>query len=151
MGNHSAVVALALALALALLLAPSLAMARPIQVEGGNANDARAIAWVLARRWRMQRQGWRFVDQIFHYSKPLWRGPRSPRQRKIWQQVWRAAPLTCSHVVPLSVRTMIERWGRGLEPDPCMGAVHWGVVQREHPSHLEASCDTVNTFFLGSP
>lgn len=95
------------------------ALAWAVQVEGGSDADAIAIAHVLAYRWRVQRRGWSFREQVTYYSRPLHAGPRTPRQRRIlWgQKVWED--------VPERVRGLLERWARGQERSPCRGAVHW--------------------------
>jgi len=117
-----------------------LTLAHLVQVETTSAIDRRAIPWVMARRWRMQRQGWSFAEQARRYSPALARGARTPRQHRILAQAWDTAPLR--------VRVLVEAWGRGAIDDPCRGrAIHWGA--RWLPSPLpEAECGrTANRFY----
>lgn len=96
-----------------------LTLARALTGEGGSLDDARAMAWILARRWHAirLRRTWSFAELVTRYCAPLRRDVRlTPRRARIRALEWTAlqAPL----------RELVVRWGRGLEPDPCHGRAH---------------------------
>lgn len=104
-------------------------LATVLAVEGCNEVDRRAIPFVLARRWRMQRRGWSFARQIFLYSTPLRTGRVKVR------------------MATNEERVELDAWARGEVADPC-GAVHFAsrsIVPLDHPLRV---CPNARNIFL---
>ncbi len=108
-------------------------LVRACEWESSNVADWKAIPWVLLRRHRMQRRGWTFSEQIRLYSR-LDRGPRTPRQRRIWE---RPNPRAVA---------LVDLWARGEVPDPCPLAVHWAGPGVFSPLPVVDCGDTSNVY-----
>lgn len=121
-----------------------LALGHALMIEGGNHVDAAAIPHVLARRWRIQRRGWSYLEQVRRYSRPLTLGPRTPRQHDIMTRSWPE--------LPRDVRRTVEAFEVGKLADPCSDAAHW--ASRAYLAHVPESRRTcrgaANVFVRGA-
>lgn len=109
-----------------------------VMVEGGNDVDRAAVLYTLARRWRLQRRGWSFREQVERYVRPIWVGPQDDRQERILALSWAT--------LPADVRDHVERWAAGLVADPCPDAVHWGASDTPAPARLRTCRGAANVF-----
>lgn len=134
------------------------------EVDWDSEQDHAAIAWVLARRWKMASKRWpelRYVDVVRGYSKPIRGSIRRLTRRQRWVRALSidgARPagwprrLAWNRYAPKwrRVLRMADEWSLGLWPDPCRGkAWHWGgQMDRPWPGLVEIDCgDTRNVFY----
>jgi len=141
-------------------------LARAMVAEAGwhAENDHIAIAYVLARRWRMLTERWpqlRFIDVIRNYCSGLGSYRRELTQRQKWLR-----SLSWNDLVPeswpagvswqrylrywQSVLERSDRWSKGDLKDPCRGrAWHWGgTIDTPRGRMVAVDCGTTeNTFY----
>jgi hypothetical protein len=126
--------------------------------------DHLAIAWVLAKRFRVYRRthpGVSFAQFIRFYSSPLKPFVKTSRARAIRALTWGQAGGKWGGKRWLKVQRTVERWGRGVENDPCPSALHWGGDMDKAPKPTAlykrgwriTSCTggTANTFYEPIP
>lgn len=110
--------------------------------------DHVAIAFVLARRWRMHsanREPITFQRYISLYSASL--RSESDRSNFIRSLPWGALP--GPHEQRWNrVQKLVKAWGQGMIKDPCPNAMHWGGAmdrpsRRWHP----ISCGLTRNIF----
>ena len=141
-------------------------LARSMVAEAGweSERDHIAIAYVLARQWRMQQKRWpklRFRDLMFRYVKGLGGHRREYTIRQRWIRSLSPAMTEPDHWPkraswerhrPLWAATLVrvEQWAQGRLPDPCQGdAWHWGGTM-DFPKQrmIKIDCgETKNTFY----
>ena len=122
--------------------------------------DHLAIAWVLAKRFRVYRRTHTetsFSQFVRLYSSPLKPLVKTHRARSIRALTWGQAGGRWGGKRWLKVQRTVERWGRGVENDPCPSALHWGGDMDKAPGPTAvykrglrvATCTggTANTFY----
>lgn len=110
--------------------------------------DHVAIAYVLARRWRIhqaRRESLTFQRYISLYSAPL--RSISPRTKWIRSLPW--GPLDGPYGDRWArVQKLVTAWGEGRVKDPCPNAVHWGgAMDRPSKRWHPVSCGLTRNIF----
>lgn len=111
--------------------------------------DHIAIAWVLAKRWRMYQRGAKYDPAtqdfswfIMAYSSTMKIGRE--RAKRIRQLPWGDPVRPHSDHVSLErytrnwaqARETVSQWYQGRHPDPCPRALHWGGTM-DNPDKIE--------------
>ena len=153
-------------LSVLLMAAPAFAYRRPLPGEEWNEQtqltlaramvgeadwhepDHVAIAYVLARRWRihqLNREPLSFQRYIELYSASL----RSDSERSGWIRSLPWGPLPGQYEQRWSrVQKLVRAWGEGLIKDPCPQAMHWGgTMDRPARSWHPVSCGLTRNIF----
>lgn len=112
--------------------------------------DHVAIAFVLARRWRvhqMNREPLTFQRYIELYSASL----RSVSERSSFIRSLPWGPLPGPYEQRWNrVQKLVTAWGEGRVKDPCPNAVHWGgAMDRPSASWHPISCGLTRNIFYG--
>jgi hypothetical protein len=110
--------------------------------------DHVAIAFVLARRWRIHQarhESLTFQRYISLYSAPL--RSISPRTKWIRSLPW--GPMDGPHAERWDrVQRLVTAWGEGRLRDPCPSAVHWGgAMDRPGKRYHPVSCGLTRNIF----
>jgi len=112
--------------------------------------DHVAIAYVLARRWRvhqMNREPLTFQRYIELYSASL----RSVSERSSFIRSLPWGPLPGPYEQRWNrVQQLVKAWGEGRVKDPCPNAVHWGgAMDRPSRNWHPISCGLTRNIFYG--
>jgi hypothetical protein len=110
--------------------------------------DHVAIAFVLARRWRIhqsRQEPVSFQRYISLYSAPL--RSTSPRTKWIRELPW--GPVDGPYSERWDrVQRLVTAWGEGRVRDPCPSAVHWGgAMDRPSKRWHPVSCGLTRNIF----
>jgi hypothetical protein len=110
--------------------------------------DHQAIAWVLAKRYRITRGDEPFAAFVARYCSAF--KTDTYRSRTIRQLPWGTAPLGHPWKTGwTSVRRFVESWLRGNVQDPCPEAMHFGgPMDTPPPGWRLVQCgETRNRFY----
>ena len=112
--------------------------------------DHVAIAYVLARRWRVHQKNrapLSFRSYIRLYSASL----RSTSERSLWIQSLPWGPMPGLYEKRWDrVRHLVKAWGNGRIKDPCPNAVHWGgAMDRPSRRWQPVTCGLTRNIFYG--
>lgn len=110
--------------------------------------DHIAIAYVLARRWRLHsrnRKAISFRDFIHLYSSPL----KQKTKRAEWVQQLPWGPMPGPYERRWDrVRRTVRHWGEGRVKDPCPNAMHWGGTMDRPSGHWRpVNCGQTRNIF----
>jgi hypothetical protein len=110
--------------------------------------DHVAIAFVLARRWRIHQQNrgpLPFARYIELYSASL----RSGSSRSEWVRALPWGPLPGPYGTRWDrIQKLVRAWGAGQVKDPCPSAMHWGgAMDRPSRSMSPISCGLTRNIF----
>ncbi len=110
--------------------------------------DHVAIAFVLARRWRihqLNREPLPFARYIELYSASL----RSDSSRSEWIRALPWGPMPGPYSQRWErIQKLVRAWGAGEVKDPCPSAVHWGgAMDRPSRSMSPISCGLTRNIF----
>jgi hypothetical protein len=110
--------------------------------------DHIAIAFVLARRWRihqLNREPLPFQRYIELYSASL----RSDSERSAWIRALPWGPIPGPYEMRWArVLKLVQAWGQGNVKDPCPSAMHWGgTMDRPSRRWSPVSCGMTRNIF----
>ncbi len=110
--------------------------------------DHVAIAFVLARRWRihqLNREPLAFRDYIELYAASL----RSVSDRSAWIKALPWGPMPGPYQQRWGrVQKLVKAWGAGRVKDPCPRALHWGgTMDRPSKRWSPVSCGMTRNIF----
>lgn len=133
-------------------------LTRMVLIESSSGRDGPAIAWTMARRWKVlaRLRGESFADYVVSTSRPL---RRYEEQRAKGLEDYMAisiAGLTEYQAEVVSdgalnhdeVAASLDAWARGAVEDPCGGASFmWASPWFRHSSTPVSCGDTANRFY----